>query len=281
LTAAGSAVALQALQAGAVEVLEKPAGSRSVIEDHHRLVEVVKAASQAKLGCRRAPEPPRAPGIHLKPALLSQRAGVGGLDNRKLILIGASTGGTEALRAILRELDNDLPGICIVQHIPALFSRAFAQHLNEVCRLEVREAKNGDIVTPGLALIAPGGYHLLLSRHERSSEVRLGEGPKIHYQRPAVDVLFGSAVKAGASLHTLAILLTGMGSDGAQSMLELRQAGASTIAQDEASCVVFGMPREAIRLGAAQTVAALDRIPAHIEQFAQAKPHRSAEPAIG
>ena len=133
--------------------------------------------------------------------------------------------------------------------------------------MEVREAKNGDVVAPGLALVAPGGYHLVLGWRGDAYEVRLSEGPRIHYQRPAVDVLFSSAAKAGAGPHALAVLLTGMGSDGAQSMLELRQAGARTIAQDEASCVVFGMPREAIRLGAAETVLPLDRIGDEIEHL--------------
>jgi two-component system, chemotaxis family, protein-glutamate methylesterase/glutaminase len=195
--------------------------------------------------------------------------------------MGASTGGTEALRKILTRLPGNLPGICIVQHIPAHFSLAFAQRLNELCAFEVREARNGDVVAPGLALIAPGGFHIVLGWRGNGYEVRLSEGPKIHYQRPAVDVLFGSAVKAGAAPHALAVLLTGMGSDGAASMLELRNAGARTIAQDEASCVVFGMPREAIRLGAAESVLPLEHIPLHVERFANERIVRQAEtPAV-
>jgi two-component system, chemotaxis family, protein-glutamate methylesterase/glutaminase len=172
------------------------------------------------------------------------------------------------LRAILPRLSGNLPGICIVQHIPAHFSLAFAQHLNQRCAFEVREARNGDRAAPGLALVAPGGYHMVLAWCGSFYEVRLNEGPRVHYQRPAVDVLFSSAVKAGAAPHALAVLLTGMGSDGATSMLELRNAGARTIAQDEATSVVFGMPREAIRLGAAETVLALDQIAGHMERFA-------------
>ena len=195
--------------------------------------------------------------------------------------MGASTGGTEALRAVLTRLSADLPGICIVQHIPALFSLAFAQRLNELCALEVREARNGDLVQPGLVLIAPGGFHVVLDWRSRGYEVRLNEGPPIHYQRPAVDVLFGSAVKTGAAPHALAILLTGMGTDGATSLLELRNAGARTVCQDEASCVVFGMPREAIRLGAAQQVLPLDLIASSVERFANelAIPGALAAPA--
>jgi two-component system, chemotaxis family, protein-glutamate methylesterase/glutaminase len=184
------------------------------------------------------------------------------------------------LRVVLTRLSGNLPGICIVQHIPAHFSLAFAQRLNELCAMEVREAKNGDIVTPGLALVAPGGFHIVLGWRGNAYEVRLSEGPRIHYQRPAVDVLFGSAVKAGAGPHALAVLLTGMGSDGATSMLELRQAGARTVAQDEASCVVFGMPREAIRLNAAESVLPLDHIAGRIERFANERAAKNPEAAV-
>jgi two-component system, chemotaxis family, protein-glutamate methylesterase/glutaminase len=278
LSGAGSAKALEALQSGAVEVLGKPAGALSAFEDHHRLVEVIKAASRAKLS-RAHPEtaPLVAPVVSRPRSLARGMPLLPSHQPRKVILIGASTGGTEALRAILTRLPGNLPGICIVQHIPAHFSLAFAQRLNELCAFEVREAKNGDLVAPGLALVAPGGFHIVLSWRGNAYEVRLSEGPKIHYQRPAVDVLFGSAVKAGASPHALAILLTGMGSDGAASLLELRNAGAHTVAQDEASCVVFGMPREAIRLGAAETVLPLDQIATHIERFASERTVRLTE----
>jgi two-component system, chemotaxis family, protein-glutamate methylesterase/glutaminase len=280
LTSAGSAKALEALQAGAVEVLPKPARIFSAFEDDHRLIEVVKAAARAKLRplqqdrATQAAHTFHAPrsALHAPHPILSH-------DPRRIILMGASTGGTEALRTVLTRLPNSLPGICIVQHIPAQFSLAFAQRLNELCALEVREARNGDLVAPGLALVAPGGFHLLLTWRGDAYEVRLSEGPRIHYQRPAVDVLFGSALKAGAGPHALAILLTGMGADGAASMLELRHAGAHTVAQDEASCVVFGMPREAIHLGAVEAVLPLDQIPAHIEGFVDGGAFRRPEPA--
>ena len=280
LTAAGSVMALEALQAGAVEVLPKPAGAMSAFEDHHQLVEVIKAASRVKFTRERAEA-----ATHVAPVVSSARSLARGTplsppyQPRRIILMGASTGGTEALRKILTRLPVNLPGICIVQHIPAHFSLAFAQRLNELCAFEVREAKNGDVVAPGLALVAPGGFHIVLGWRGNAYEVRLSEGPKIHYQRPAVDVLFSSAVKAGAGPQALAILLTGMGSDGATSMLELRQAGARTIAQDEASCVVFGMPREAIRLDAAESVLPLDQIAARIERFANERITRQTEPA--
>lgn len=269
LTGTGSAKALEALQAGAVEVLAKPTGAQSALEDHTRLVEVIKAAARARL------RPPSAESSSSRlPVAAAARTSIVGVvgarryDARKIILLGASTGGTEALRDILIRLGADLPGICIVQHIPAYFSLAFAKRLNELCNLEVREARNGDLVQPGLALIAPGGFHIVLDWRGRGYEVRLNEGPQIHYQRPAVDVLFGSAVKAGAAPHALAILLTGMGTDGASSLLELRNAGARTVAQDEASCVVFGMPREAIRMGAAQRILSLDQMAPCVERFA-------------
>lgn len=283
LTGAGSAKALEALQAGAVEVLQKPTGAQSAMEDHTRLVEVIKAAARARVRVPAAEPPPRRPPTAAPPPIFRVPApGARGYEPRKIILMGASTGGTEALRTILTRLSPDLPGICIVQHIPAYFSRAFAQRLNELCDLEVREARNGDIVLPGLALIAPGGFHIVLDWRGHGYGVRLNEGPQIHYQRPAVDVLFGSAAKAGAAPHALAILLTGMGTDGAASMLELHNAGARTVAQDEASSVVFGMPREAIRLGAAQTILPLDLIAPHIERFANeaAFPRPMSQPGM-
>ena len=272
LTGAGSAKALEALQSGAVEVLEKASGAQSAMQDHTRLVEVIKAAARARLRSPPTESPASRPPPAAVPALarasVVRAAGGRHYDSRKIILMGASTGGTEALRTVLTRLGADLPGICIVQHIPALFSLAFAQRLNELCALEVREARNGDLVQPGLALVAPGGFHIVLDWRGRGYVVRLNEGPQIHYQRPAVDVLFGSAVKAGAAPHALAILLTGMGTDGASSLLELRHAGARTVCQDEASCVVFGMPREAIRLGAAQQILPLDLIASSVERFA-------------
>ena len=284
LTGAGSAKALEALQSGAVEVLEKASGAQSAMQDHTRLVEVIRAAARARLRSPPAESPlSRPPPPAAVPARASVVRTAGGrrYDSRKIILMGASTGGTEALRAVLIRLGADLPGICIVQHIPALFSLAFAQRLNELCALEVREARNGDLVQPGLALVAPGGFHIVLDWRGRGYVVRLNEGPQIHYQRPAVDVLFGSAAKAGAAAHALAILLTGMGTDGASSLLELRTAGARTICQDEASCVVFGMPREAIRLGAAQMILPLDQIASYVERFANevAVPGALAVPA--
>jgi two-component system, chemotaxis family, protein-glutamate methylesterase/glutaminase len=268
LTTAGSAKAMEALQAGAVEVLAKPGGAYSVVEDSARLAEVIKAASRAKLPSvpnEAVSAQPKA-GTPVAPG----RPGGRKHDPRSVILLGASTGGTEALKAVLTQLSPDLPGICIVQHIPAQFSLALANRLNSLCQFEVKEAKNGDQVRPGLALLAPGGFHMVLRRRAVGYEVALNEGPRVHYQRPAVDVLFSSAVKAGVGSLAAAAVLTGMGSDGAQGLLELRQAGAATAAQNEETCVVFGMPREAIRLGAAKAVLPLSHIPHFLERHADA-----------
>ena len=286
LTGPGSAKALEALQAGAVDVLGKPGSAFSAYEDGHRLAEKIRGAAQARVrlstpttSAPPATEPrpastgPRQPAAEprhaeptavrprVQPAIPILRRAPG---SRELILMGASTGGTEALKEVLQALPGNLPGICIVQHIPAYFSRAFANRLNELCQMEVREAKHGDEVKAGLALVAPGGQHLCLRWTAGRYVAELNEGPPVHHQRPAVDILFDSAAKAGAGPHSQVVLLTGMGADGARGMLEMRHAGAATIAQNEETCVVFGMPREAIRMGAAQKVLPLGAIAAEI-----------------
>lgn len=279
LTSEGSSKALEALQAGAVDVLAKSNNSFSAYEDERVLAEKIKAAARARLqNLPSDPPPPPTPPPTPKPVIARPQvhasvapaaASVKKVYTpRHLIVLGASTGGTEAIKAILTRLPADIPGMCIVQHIPAYFSAAFANRLNELCPFEVREARHGDIVQPGLVLVAPGGQHMILKWELCHYRVELNTGPAIHHQRPAVDVLFDSAVKAGAGLNTLGVLLTGMGADGAAGMLSLFRAGAATIAQNEESCVVFGMPREAIRMGAAQHILPLDKISAAIERFA-------------
>lgn len=299
LTQDGSAKALEALQAGAVEVLAKPGGSFSAYEDGSKLAEKIKAAAIAKIRNRPATPPAVAPILasspspvisapvscapvtvpssprsephlrHTPPTPSARLLNRGRRYNpRSLILLGASTGGTEALKEILTHLPADMPPICVVQHIPAYFSLAFANRLNELCQFEVREAKSGDRLQPGLALVAPGGYHIVLKWMAGHYSVDLSTGPMVHHQRPAVDILFDSAVKAGAGPHSLAALMTGMGTDGAAGLLKLREAGSQTIAQNEETCVVFGMPREAIRLGAAQQVQPLDQIALSLDRFA-------------
>jgi two-component system chemotaxis response regulator CheB len=178
-----------------------------------------------------------------------------------IVAIGASTGGTEAVRCVLEELPENFPGTVVTQHIPPVFSRAFADRLNRTCKMTVKEAEEGDEVRVGRVLVAPGDRHMILRRVGPGYCVTLKDGPRVCYQRPSVDVLFGS-VAAQAGQNSMGVLLTGMGSDGANGLSLIRQAGAPTIAQDEDTCVVFGMPREAIRLGAAQHVLPLQRIAA-------------------
>ena len=244
-------VAIEALQNGAVEVLAKPAGPYSVGELRLTLAAKVRAAAAARL--RRRPPVPAAP---VPPGRAPLRQPVHPLA---FIAIGASTGGTEAIQHILTRLPAECPPIAITQHIPAGFSRAFANRLNELCALQVKEAEDGDLFRPGLALVAPGNFHLLVRRSGAQYRAAVRDGPQVCYQRPAVDVLFGSVAEA-ARASAVGVLLTGMGSDGARGLLQMKQAGAHTIAQDEASSVVFGMPREAIRLGAALQVLPLGRM---------------------
>jgi two-component system chemotaxis response regulator CheB len=244
-------VALTALEAGAVEVLAKPGGPYSVGELRHGLAQKVRAAAAARLTRPAAKRPTSAASAPASPPEP--------LAPDTIVAIGASTGGTEAIAAVLSSLPASTPGVMIAQHIPPGFSRAFANRLNEICAFEVREAKDGDMVRPGLALVAPGDFHLLLRKSGGHSTAVVKTGPRVCYQRPAVDVLFHSVAEA-AGANAVGVLLTGMGSDGAQGLLRMRQGGAHTIAQDEATCVVFGMPREAIVLGGAAQVLPLGAI---------------------
>jgi len=239
-------VALEALEVGAVEVLAKPGGPYSVGELRQVLGSKVRAAAAARLRPRRE---------LLKAPLLA----VSELPADTVIAIGASTGGTEAIASVLSRLPASTPAVLITQHIPPGFSRAFAQRLNQLSAMEVREAADGEPVRPGVALVAPGDHHLLLRRSGAGYFATVKTGPRVCYQRPAVDVLFQSVAES-AGRRAVGVLLTGMGSDGAQGLLRMRSAGAHTIAQDESSCVVFGMPREAIALGAADSVVPLNGI---------------------
>jgi two-component system chemotaxis response regulator CheB len=251
LSQRGSDYALEALRLGAVDVLGKP-GSYSVGDLGIQLIARIKAAAGAQLQPARpaAAPPPPAP----------VAAGGPGPDPRALILLGASTGGTEALREILTHLPPGLPPVAIVQHIPAVFSRTFAARLNQLCALEVREAAEGDVLQPGTALIAPGNSHLVLRWRGDRYVAHVTDGPAVWHQRPAVDLLFQSAADAGASPHCVAGVLTGMGQDGAEGLRQLRMRGAVTFAQDEATSVVFGMPRAAWQAGATQTLLPLERV---------------------
>jgi two-component system, chemotaxis family, protein-glutamate methylesterase/glutaminase len=272
LTEAGSGKAVEALESGALDVMGKPSGAYSAHADGSLLADKIFAAAESRtpseipviIGARRnvTPAAPR-----------SQ-------NPRSLIVMGASTGGTEAIKSVLTQLPGDLPGICIVQHIPAQFSAAFASRLNQLCQMEVREAKHGDELVPGLALIAPGGRHIIVRWNGSRYIALLNDGPPIHHQRPAVDVLFDSLVKAGGAEHSVGVLMTGMGKDGAAGLLNLCENGASTIAQSEATCVVFGMPAEAIRLGAAKQVLDLNAIPLEVERHARRLSARGTAVAV-
>jgi two-component system chemotaxis response regulator CheB len=251
-------VALDALRLGAVEVLAKPGGPYSVGELRHSLATKIRAAAVARL-----PQPKvNAEPVKLHPVVETPRHEPvlqSSFDHSALIALGASTGGTEALKEVLMHLPANSPGIVITQHIPPVFSRAFASRLNEICPMEVKEACDGDIVAPGRALVAPGNFHMLLRKSADGYRVQVKDGPQVCYQRPSVDVMFSSVADIAGS-STVAAILTGMGADGAQGILKLKRAGAKTIAQDEASCVVFGMPREAIRTGAVDRVVPLQHV---------------------
>lgn len=252
LGVASSRAALEALGAGAIDVLAKPGGPQSVGDLRLSLASKIRAAKVARLS---APVPKGLPS-----AATHVRTGqVKPFPQAAVIAIGASTGGTEAIQKVLMELPENCPGIVITQHIPAVFSRSFANRLNELCSIRVREAEDGDQIEPGLALVAPGNLHMLLKRGCTGYRVEIKDGPMVCFQRPAVDVLFHSVAQA-AGANATGVILTGMGSDGALGMLAMKKAGARTIAQDEASSVVFGMPKEAIRVGAVDRVLRLSAI---------------------
>ncbi len=250
LTQRGSQCALESLRLGAFDVLGKPGGPFSFGDLGPQLIERIKATRGARLR--------RSTGAIVEPPPRRQPSRIG--TSRDIILLGASTGGTEALRTVLARLPAGLPGIAVVQHIPPVFSKTFADRLNELCEIEVREAVDGDRLKPGLALIAPGNYHMMVQWAQDHYNVRVASGPAIWHQRPAVDLLFKSAADTGAGPHAIAGLLTGMGRDGAEGLLKLRERGAVTFAQDEATSVVYGMPRAAWENGAAQRQLPIERV---------------------
>ena len=249
-----SEVGLRALELGAAEVLAKPGSSYSVKDMSEQLIEKIKAVFQM-----RRPPHPLAAFSAPSPGGVLERGGSSG----KILALGASTGGTEALRAVLSRLPADTPPTLIVQHMPQFFTKSFAERLNSLCAMEVKEAEDGEPLRPGKALLAPGNFHMVLKRSGTQYHVEVKDGPLVFHQRPAVEVLFRSVARF-AGPRAVGVLLTGMGKDGAQGLLEMREAGARTIAQDEQSCVVFGMPKEAIALGAAEVVLPLDRIAAAV-----------------
>jgi len=246
LTTKGSKLALEALSIGALEVISKPSAAYSVGDMSLQLAEKIRAVYGAKMISATTRNSENKPLTSIGSMALAS-------TTNKIIAIGASTGGTEAIKNVLTRLPHNTPGIVVVQHMPAQFTSSFAQRLNELCQMRVKEAQNGDAVINGQVLIAPGNYHMIFKRSGARYYVDIKTGPLVHYQRPAVDVLFKSVARyAGA--NAIGIILTGMGKDGAAGMLDMKKAGAVNIAQDEKSCVVFGMPKEAINVGAVDYV---------------------------
>lgn len=255
LTEKGANTTLQALSAGAVDIITKPkVGLKDFLQSGSQaMLQVIKAAASARLGpvrISRTTTPVESRPV--RPAVLSH-------TTDQVVALGTSTGGTHALEAVLTKMPADCPGIVVVQHMPEKFTAAFASRLNQLCRCEVREAVDGDRVIPGLVLIAPGGRHMQLRRSGAQYRVSVADGPPVNRHKPSVDVLFRS-VATVAGRNALGIIMTGMGDDGANGLLAMRQAGAHTIAQDRDSCVVFGMPREAIDRGAAVDILPLSAL---------------------
>jgi two-component system chemotaxis response regulator CheB len=262
---AGSEAAVRALEEGAVELIAKPdLGVGDFLrESSTLLVDTVRAAARARPRAQKlAPAPsPRGPTTLTPPPLLR-------VTTDKVIAVGASTGGTDALRQLLEVMPPDCPGFVIVQHMPQYFMTAMARRLQQLCRIEVKEAAHGDRITQGRALIAPGNRHMRVVRSGGHYQVELSDEPPVAWHRPSVDVLFHSVARA-AGPNAVGALLTGMGSDGAQGLLAMKRAGAATLAQDEASCVVFGMPKEAIALGAVDEVVPLERMAEAVLRWAR------------
>lgn len=282
LTERGAATTVQAMEAGAVTIVTKPQiGLKQFLSDSAaELITAVKEASQANISRLKPAVMRAAPGGMGKvaPKLTTDRvapkltadaimpaAGTHAMaqTTERIVAIGTSTGGTQALEAVLTALPRVCPGIIIVQHMPEKFTASFAARLDSLCKIEVREARNNDRVIPGLALIAPGGKHMLLKRSGAYYHVEVVDGPVVNRHRPSVDVLFRSVAKF-AGKNATGIIMTGMGDDGARGLKEMHDAGAPTVAQDEESCVVFGMPKEAIKLGGVDKIMPLDQIPAAI-----------------
>lgn len=259
LTREGAKTTLEALEAGAIDFVAKPHSNiyDGAEEIKKELLEKVRMAAKAKVTHRKIyttqTKPSGSNALHE--------------TTKKLIAIGASTGGTEALKDVLINLPPSIPGIVIVQHMPPNFTKAFAERLNSICAIDVKEAENGEFIETGKALIANGAYHMAVRRSGARYYVELGGGEKVSGHKPSVDVLFNSVAK-NAGANALGVILTGMGSDGAKGMLNMKNAGARTIAQDERSCVVFGMPKVAIELGGAQKIVSLEKMSEEIVKTA-------------
>lgn len=267
LTERNSATALAALEKGAVEIITKPKlGTKQFLEESRiRICDAIKSAAHVRVKPLAAAPTPAvvAPKLTADAMLEKPRSNAMIQTTERIVAIGASTGGTEALRVFLEALPADAPGILIVQHMPEKFTANFAARLNTLCRVTVKEAEDGDSVIRGQALIAPGNKHLLLKRSGARYYVEVRDGPLVSRHRPSVDVLFRSTARY-AGRNAVGVIMTGMGDDGAKGLLEMKEAGAYSIAQDEASCVVFGMPAEAIKLGAVDKIMPLSQIAAKV-----------------
>jgi two-component system chemotaxis response regulator CheB len=264
LTERGSEITMRALELGAVDFVTKPKISiqHGMLEYTELITEKIRTAARARVKAA----PPRQPAGSAQAAASLPPLRNPLTSSEKLIIIGASTGGTEAIKEFLLQMPSDCPGILITQHMPEGFTRSFAKRLDSLCRISVSEAAGDERILPGHAYIAPGHSHLLLARSGANYVTRLDQGPPVNRHRPSVDVLFRSAA-ACAGKNAVGVILTGMGKDGAQGMLEMKHAGAYNFAQDEASCVVFGMPREAIAVGAADEVGPLSELPARVLHY--------------
>ncbi|MGK7397114.1 MAG: protein-glutamate methylesterase/protein-glutamine glutaminase [Candidatus Cyclobacteriaceae bacterium M3_2C_046] len=265
LTSKGTETAFRALEYGAVDVITKPQlDTKTFFEESRiKICDVIKGAAFAKTKRRNYNDFVVAPKLSADAVISHIHSRSMIKTTEKVVAIGASTGGTEAIRCLLEALPLDCPGIVIVQHMPEQFTKSFANRLNETCKITVKEAENGDSVIRGRALIAPGNKHLLLNRSGARYYVEVKDGPLVNRHRPSVDVLFRSTARFAGS-NSIGVILTGMGDDGAKGLLELKESGAKTIAQDEKSCVVYGMPKEAVKLNAADKILPLDQIAGNI-----------------
>lgn len=270
LTTEGTMTALRALEYGAVEIITKPQlGTKQFIEESRiKLCDVVKAAAKARLSKKNIPPA----SLEVTPklsadAILAKSYAHSMIKTTEIVVaVGASTGGTEALATFLKAFPPDCPGIVIVQHMPEIFTKTFADRLNEECRINVKEAVDHDTILRGHALIAPGNKHMLVKRSGAKYFVEVIDGPLVNRHRPAVDVLFRSTAQYAGS-NAVGIIMTGMGDDGARGMAEMKEAGAFTIAQDEKSCVVFGMPKEAIKRNAVDKILPIDQIAGFVQKY--------------
>jgi len=252
LTRNGGKLAMEALALGAVEVMSKPSSAYSVGEMGVQLTDKIRAVARLRVSPRK--ESPSKKSIRTKAASKALAE-----TTNKIVAIGASTGGTEALKTVLTGMPPNAPGTLVVQHMPANFTASFAERLDELSAMTIKEAKDGDSLINGVALLAPGNYHMLLKRSGARYYVQVKKGPLVHHQRPAVDVLFHSVANYAGS-NAIGVILTGMGADGALGLLKMKEAGARTVAQDEKSCIVFGMPKEAIKLGGVDKVVPLNSV---------------------